>query len=123
MNRFIIFVILLSIGSNLSAQNLKKTELIKLFRESIAQDSRKTILTISNPWVTNNKDSLYYKADTLRFINVKKTPYKYNFCEKVNWTFYRNDKFYLVESQTCREPSSAKYSIKNNQFRIEIKNA
>jgi hypothetical protein len=123
MNRFIIFVILFSIGSILSAQNPKpkKSDLKKLIRKSINQDSRKTITTISNPWVTDNQDSLYYKADTLRLINIKKRPYKYNFCEKVNWTFYRNNQMFLIESQTCREPTTANVSNEKSKIRIEIK--
>ena len=122
MNRFLIFVISLAIGSNLFGQNihLKKSKLRKIFRKSIEQDSRKSISTLSNPWVIDNTDSLFFKADTIKLINIK-TQYKYDFCEKVNWSFYKKHKFHQVESQTCREPSSAKVSNKNNRHWITIK--
>tara|TARA_A100000171_G_C2054520_1_gene106842 strand:+ start:75 stop:563 length:489 start_codon:yes stop_codon:yes gene_type:complete len=121
MNRFTILILLLSIGTNLIAQNqeIKKSELKKIFRKSIKQDSRRNISTLSNPWVINNTDSLFFKADTIKLINFK-TQYKYDFCEKINWSFYKKDKFYQVESQTCREPSSAKVSNENSRFWITI---
>ena len=113
---------LFMIGSCLSAQNLnpKKSELKKLFRKSIAQESRKKITTVSNPWVIDNTDSLYFKSDTLKLINIKKQ-YKYDFCEKINWTFYRNKKFYLGETQTCREPSSGKAGNELSWHSIKMK--
>jgi hypothetical protein len=122
MNRYIIFVILFLIGTSLSAQNLnpRKSQLKKIFRKSISQDSRKTISTLSNPWVIDNTDNLYFKADTIKLINIK-MQYKYDFCQKVNWSFYRNSKFYLVESQTFREPSSAKVSNENSRYWVRIK--
>jgi hypothetical protein len=52
-------------------------------------------------------------------INIKKQ-YKYEFCEKINWTFYRNTKFYLGETQTCREPSSGKAGNEYNWYSIEF---
>ena len=122
MNRFIIFVIFFAIGTSLSAQNLnpKKSELKKIFRKSISQDSRKVITTVSNPWVIDNTDSLYFKAVTIKLINIKKQ-YRYEFCEKINWTFYRNSKFYLGETQTCREPASGKAGNEYNWYSIKIK--
>ena len=121
MNRFTILILLLSIGSSLSAQNqkIKKSELKKVFRKSIEQDSRRSISTLSNPWIINNTDSLFFKADTIKLINIK-AQYKYDFCEKINWSFYKKDKFYQVESQTCREPSSAKVGDENSQHWITI---
>lgn len=122
MHRFIIYMILLLISTSLSAQNLnpKKGELKKRFRKSIVQDSRKKISTLSNPWVIDNTDSLYFKAITIKLINPKKQ-YEFDFCEYVNWSFFRNDQFYLTESQTCREPSSAKAIIVNSRHWITIK--
>jgi hypothetical protein len=111
----------MTIGSSLSAQNLnpKKSELKKIFRKSISQNSRKIVTTDSNPWVIDNTDSIYFKADTIKLINIKKQ-YKYEFCEKINWTFYRNTKFYLGETQTCREPSSGKAGNEYNWYSIEF---
>ena len=92
----------------------------KILRKSIEQDSRRSISTLSNPWVIDNTDSLFFKTDTVKLTNVK-AQYKYDFCEKINWSFYEKDKFYQVESQTCREPSSAKVSDENSRHWITIK--
>lgn len=76
MYRLLILVVFFSICSRLSAQNTnpEKSELKKILRKSIDQESRKMISTISNPWIINNTDSFYFKADT---INIKKH-YNYN---------------------------------------------
>ena len=115
-------VISLLITSSIFAQNqkVKKSELNKIFRKSIAQDSRKTISTPSNPWVIDNTDSLFFKTDTVKLINIHKQ-YQYDFCEKINWSFYRKAKFYQVESQECREPASGKISDENSRHWITIK--
>ncbi|RZT00244.1 hypothetical protein [Aquimarina brevivitae] len=90
-----------------------------MLSESIKQDSRGSISTVSNPWVSDNTDGLFFKADTLRLIN-NKTQYDFGFCEKVNWSFYIKSKFYQVESQTCEEPASVKVSNINNQYQITL---
>ena len=122
MNRFIFLLILLAMGSSLSAQNLhpKKSVLKKIFLKSIEQNSRRSISTLSNPWVIDNTDNLFFKADTVKLTNIK-DGFTYDFCEKINWSFYRKDKFYQVESQTCREPSSSKVSSENSRNWIIIK--
>jgi len=123
MNKYIFIFILLLTDLNLSSQNLtyKKTELKKIFRESIEQKSKKIISLDSNPWVTNNTDSMFYKADTIKLINLKEAPYNYGFCQIINWTFFKKDKFYLIESQTCKEPSSAKAGNASNFYIFKIR--
>jgi hypothetical protein len=63
MIRLLILILLLITGLGISAQNqnIKKSELKKIFRKSNTQESRKIISTISNPWVIDNTDSLYLK--------------------------------------------------------------
>ncbi|MEM6684829.1 MAG: hypothetical protein AAF617_03450 [Bacteroidota bacterium] len=92
----------------------------KLFRESIRQKSRKKILQLSNPWVTDNTDNFYVKTDTVRLINPKKQ-YQLDFCQEVNWSFFRSDSFYMVESQSCKEPTSAKVSKPSDRHEVKIK--
>lgn len=121
MVRYLLVPVLLSIGMSLFAQNqeVRKSELNKLFRKSISQDSKRVIQTVSNPWISDNTDGLFFKADTIRLINVKKQYIK-TFCETINWSFYDADRFYQIESQTCNEPSSTKVSDENNDRRMTV---
>ena len=98
--------------------NVTKFELNKVFRKSIIQESRKSIFTLSNPWVTDNTDSLYYKAEVIKLTNFKSSPERVNFCNKVNWTFYKNNNFIFKESQTCNEPSSSKVVTEKDWIEI-----
>ncbi|AGC76778.1 hypothetical protein LX97_01435 [Nonlabens dokdonensis] len=115
MSRFIIIVFSLFISSGVYAQNykVKISELEKTFRKSIEQDSKRSIRTLSNPWVINNTDSLFFKSDIVKLINPK-TQFQFDFCKKINWSFYKKDKFYQVESQDCQEPTTAKVADENS---------
>ncbi|WP_348723580.1 hypothetical protein [Tenacibaculum sp. 190524A05c] len=123
MNRFIIFTILFTIHSGLFSQkiNPEKDALKKLFRESIKQDSSGSISTLSNPWIIDNTDNLFFKTDTVKLINIKDVTYKYEFCNFINWSFFKKDKFFQVESQTCTEPSSVKVSDEYSLHWVTIK--
>ncbi|MFK7747613.1 MAG: hypothetical protein AB8B65_04435 [Kordia sp.] len=121
MKRLILILIFIT-GFIVPAQNksVKKSELKRIFRKSIDQESRRRVSTLSNPWVINNTDSLYFKADTIKLINIKKK-YKLPFCKKINWSFFRKDKFHLVDSQSCKEPSTAKIGTALNRYWVKIK--
>lgn len=119
-----IYLILLLLISNFvligQVTTPTKSELKKLFRKNIDQESRREI-TLSNPWVINNHNSNYFKSDTITLINSHFYQDKYDFCEVVNWSFYRKNKFLLTESQTCKEPSSAAISTENSFKKLAIK--
>ena len=97
---------------------ISKRQLLKAFKKSIEQKDRKWINTDSNPWVTNNADSLFYKSDTIVFTNAKNL--KREYCRVINWSFYKKNEFVLSDSNSCREPSRARVNQPGDWFRIEI---
>lgn len=85
-------------------KKLSKRKLYKAFTESIVQENKKEgrISTLSNPWITNNDDSVYFKSDTIRFINFHKRYSNLTFCATINWSFYEKDKFFRVHEMNCQ---------------------
>jgi hypothetical protein len=78
-------------------------------------------------WWTANKDSLYYKSDTLKFYNSSNIAYSDTaFCTSLVWSFEKENTFNNSEAQMCQEPTTR--SIKVGQFlsggkeRVEIPN-
>lgn|GEM_PF-1612500 len=106
MNSFIKILIFLLVSFSAFSQNneFSKSDLKRLFKKSILQNSKKSISTYSNPWVSDNTDSLYYKSDTIKLYGFKTKPYLADFCESVNWSFYEKSKFFLAKAHFCKEP-------------------
>ena len=123
MIAFIRIVTLLLITCSVYSQNSnpKKSEVRKLFKESILQNDTNVITTVSNPWLTDNKDSLFFKADTIRLINPDYR-YRHGLCEVVAWTFYRKDKFSQDLGQICKEPPAYRVSKEDSRHSIDLRN-
>ncbi len=103
------------------AQNAPgKKELVKLFKSSINQKSKKSISVGSVSWIMCNQDSAYYKSDTIKlYNNVNYASQISSCCDFVNWTFYNKNSFIQSYSQICKEPASS--SIKTDYYKITIK--
>lgn len=121
--RFLIVVIIFSflfIGCIAQKDSLSISKLNKVFRKSILQDSSKKISTLSNPWISDNFDSLYYKSEVIKLTNFKSNKGYNGYCDDVNWTFYRKNKFIIKDCQHCKEPPTCKATKNKDFFEIKI---
>ncbi len=120
MNRLLIGTFFILFQLCVFSQNspVTKKQLFKAFKQSIEQKDSKSIYTDSNPWLANNIDSLYYKADTIVFINAKS--FKRDYCRVINWSFYKKDRFILSDANSCKEPPTARVNQPTDWFSIKI---
>lgn len=108
-----IFLALSFFGQEVSGQISRptKAQLFKIFKSSINQDSKKSVDMSSNSWLIPNKDSSFYKSDTLylynssNYLNRAEVHNYYiqtkNCCDFVALVFYRKTAFAQVEQNIC----------------------
>ena len=97
-----------------------KSQLIAAFKRSIRQDNSGRVSTNSNPWAICNKDSAFYKSDTLRLYNNVNFYYYSKCCDFTDWTFYKKDAFVLTRVQICKEPTTASVTKNDDWFKVKI---
>lgn len=104
---------------SLSQTKPTKKDLVKLFKSSIYQPSKKSISVGLGAWTICNQDSAYFKADTIKLYNNINYFYQISTCcDFVNWTFYKKKAFIQSCSQICKEPASA--NIKTDYYVVRI---
>ncbi|WDF45172.1 hypothetical protein PQ459_09700 [Chryseobacterium sp. KACC 21268] len=112
-----IIILLTFIVNFISAQKIEITEknLFNVFKKTINQESKRSIRTVSNPWITDNSNDDFAKLDTIVFTNGKRN----NYCKDVNWTFYRKNKFIRTYGDHCKEPPT--YTVTKIKDYFELK--
>jgi len=122
--KYIFLFVILSAGHNLFGQNsgVTKKKLTNIFKESILQNSKQKVQTNSNPWTICNKDSAYYKSDTLILYPAISTQYRLHSqcCNFIEWTFYKKDAFVLTRVQICKEPTTVSSTKVEDWFTIKL---
>lgn len=105
-----------SFGQNFSPT---KRQLLKTFRKSIRQD--KKLHAISNPWVICNKDSSFFKVNTIQLINNENYYYHSDSCcAFIDWTFYKKNRFIQETIDICKEPPSASVATSKDFYTIKL---
>jgi len=101
---------------------LTKRNLLKVLKSSIRQNSKSKIQTNSNPWTICNKDSSYYKSDTLHLYLSNNSQYRNHSscCDFIDWTFYKKDAFILTKTQICKEPPTTSSSKADDWYKLKI---
>jgi hypothetical protein len=97
-----------------------KSKLLKIFKESIRQHKSGKISINSNPWVICNRDSSFYKSDTLRLYNNENYYYHSNCCEFIDWIFYKKGAFVQTRAQICKEPPTVSITRNDDWFSIKV---
>jgi len=119
MRKKIFFGLLLSIQFGYSQENkISKTDLFKIFNETINQKDKAKINTNSNPWFTDNTDEAYFKKDTITLKNAKS--FKRNYCKVIKWNFYKKDSFIIGNADYCNEPPSQKVTTINDWIKLNV---
>jgi hypothetical protein len=96
-----------------------KNQLLKIFKESILE--KKKNYTTSNPWIACNRDSLFFKSDTIQLVdNESYYHYSVDCCSFVEWAFSSKDKFTQSKTQVCNEPASATVLNVNDTYKISL---
>ena len=121
MTKLLLFITLFC-GQIVFGQNnqLTKSQLLRILKGSIKQDNSGKVLIDSNPWVICNKDSSFYKSDTLRLCNDINYYYHSTCCDFIDWTFYKKDAFVLTRVQICKEPATASVARNEDWFTVKV---
>jgi hypothetical protein len=121
MAKFLLFIFLFC-GGIAAGQNNQptKSQLLKAFKASIRQDKPGRISTNSNAWVICNTDNAFYKSDTLRLYSSSRYYSHSKCCDFTNWTFYKKDAFVLTRVQTCKEPTTGRFTRNDDWFTVKV---
>ena len=122
MTRLILLLVLFSV-QHLSGQVVKptKVQLHEIFKSSVHQGSKRKIQTDSSPWLICNKDSSFYKADTVYLYDNQNYYYQpENCCGFIGWTFYKPNAIVQKEIQICNEPPTAKVTTDKDFYTISV---
>lgn len=102
MTRNLIFILSLIANVGLAQTTIPtKSQVLRAFKKSIDQPEKGKIITNSNPWVVCNKDSSFYKSDTLRLYNNSNYYYSSHCCQYIDLTFYKKNAFILTRAEMC----------------------
>ena len=113
----ILFLLLLSVVKTFG-QNQYKTELSKLFSESIQKEnpSGKYI----HPWRINNDENQYYNSDTIIVFQFKTRSYRMDICETIEWNFSAENELVLTRNHLCEEPPTRDISIPTDSLKLKL---
>lgn len=107
MRKYIIIFLLFTTTNALAQDKVTVASVKHLFQKSkdIFQNGRFVYPTDKTWLFENNKDSLYFKRDTLVGIFHKSGKRK-NLCESISWTFHKKNEFVIHRESMCKEPPS-----------------
>jgi hypothetical protein len=118
MKETILFIFLcLAAKLSMSQIQVTKDSLDFIFEETLKK-SRNAVSDATNNWRYDNSKDDYFKKDTL-ILNSARS-YKMNYCNGVNWSFYKEKQFILEFSQYCNEPPTKQISKKEDYMMIKI---
>ncbi len=118
MKKAVIFISLCLTIKMSKAQNLlTKDSLDFVFKETLAK-SRNAVSNATNNWRYDNSNDDYFKQDTI-ILNTARS-YKMNYCNGINWSFYKKKRF-IVEFTQCNEPPTKLRSKEEDYMRLQIK--
>jgi hypothetical protein len=91
-----------------------------LFKKSVLQTEKGKIKIPSNPWLICNRDSSFYRKDTIRLCSNSYYTNSLNCCEYISWTFYEKDKFISTNLELCNEPTTASVTKDKDHFSVSV---
>lgn len=97
---------------------MTKDSLDFVFKETLAK-SRNAVSDATNNWRYDNSKDDYFKQDTI-ILNTARS-YTMNYCNGINWSFYKEKRFILEFTQYCNEPPTKLRSKKEDYMRLKIK--
>jgi hypothetical protein len=102
----------------MSQTAVPKDSLDFIFKETL-QKARNAVSDATNNWRYDNSKDDYFKKDTLIFNTARS--YRMNYCNGVNWSFYKEKQFVLEFAHYCNEPPTKLISKKEDYMRLEVK--
>lgn len=105
--------------ANAQEKKPTKSQLLKLFNQSIQQDKKGKVLVGSNSWMACNKDSSFFKSDTIKLINNGQYLFQ-GCCDFIEWTFYKKAQFVINKTALCKEPTTGSVLQTTDWFTINF---
>ena len=102
---------------SMSQTAVSKDSLDVIFKETL-QKARNAVSDATNNWRYDNSEDDYLKKDTLIFNTARS--YRMNYCNGVNWSFYKEKQFILEFAQYCNEPPTKLISKKEDYMTLQI---
>ncbi|WP_299246783.1 hypothetical protein [uncultured Aquimarina sp.] len=117
--RLLILILLLSVFGGINAQDqITRKEILSVLKETLAK-SRNFDSEATNEWFFDNTNNDYLKKDTIVLNSARS--FKRDYCNIINWSFYKNDKFKLEKADYCNEPPTKLVSKDEDFMNIKIK--
>lgn len=114
----LILVSCLVFSGSIAQHLLDKNSIRLIFKETLGK-VRNAVDNASNDWRYDNSKSDYFTNDTI-VLNTARS-YRMEYCEGVNWSFYKEQKFILEFTHYCHEPPLKDKSHKKDYMRMRIK--
>jgi len=104
------------------SSNITPDRVLEIIKSSIKQQKRRTIESDSNPWLACNKDSAFFKSDTILLFgnNMNNNYVRRNCCAFIGWTFYKSRSFVQLDIDYCNEPPSLKVVKKKDFYTLKV---
>ena len=102
--------------------HIKAKKVLEIFKSSIIQSSKSKIEADSNPWLSNNSDSSFFKSDTVFLIqnNPNQNYARKKSCAFIGWTFYKKNRFIQLDIDYCNEPPTRRVTTTNDFYSMTI---
>ncbi|PKD17283.1 hypothetical protein APR41_18595 [Salegentibacter salinarum] len=116
--QLVIAVFLFGCLTSIFGQTISKNELKEILQETLIK-SRDFVPNATNSWIYDNSEKDYETKDTL-ILNTARS-LKRDYCQTINWTFYKWNKFQLEVADYCNEPPTKLASKDKDYFQLLIK--
>ena len=102
--------------------NIRVKEVSEIFKSSIIQSSKSKIEVDSNPWLSYNSDSSFFKSDTVFLIqnNPSMNYVQKKSCAFISWTFYKKNQFIQLDINYCNEPPTERVTTSNDFYSLTL---
>ena len=115
-----VFIWQVSFGQD---KKIRAKEVSEIFKSSIIQPSKSKIEVDSNPWLSYNSDSSFFKSDTVFLIqnNTSKNYAQKKSCAFIGWNFFKKNQFIQLDVDYCNEPPTERVVTNNDFYSLTLK--
>ena len=118
MKRYIFLLLLFPLLS--FSQEMTKKELKKIVKECIQINNSKIVSYKDLIMISNNTDSIFFKASKIKIFTDRKSPRINNFCRTVELKFIDKKFISFNDCQVCKEPSSCFATTEKKMYTYKI---
>ena len=119
MKKIHLLILLLSFCSICYSQKITKKELKQIIKKSIKENNRR-VTSPEFEIVTNNKDSIFFKAEKIEIFTTAYAQRENNICRTIELKFLKKNRVNFMDCQVCTEPTSCYVTKDKNIYNYKI---